>query len=247
MNPVCFHIGSRPVYWYGVMVALGFLAAIVHWSLLGRRENRPKGFGSDLAFWLMIGGILGARAAYVLANWSVFAADPASILRIDQGGLIFYGGFIGGAVALILLARVRREPLWSLADFTITALPLGHAFGRIGCFLNGCCYGKACDAALCLWSHDARRIPTQLFEVGANVAIYLILLRAYRHRTVDGRTTALYFMLYPAFRFFNEFLRGDARMRVAGLDGAQVVSLVLLAAGVALWMARRPRTLTPSA
>ncbi|MBN1267995.1 MAG: prolipoprotein diacylglyceryl transferase [Kiritimatiellae bacterium] len=245
MHPICFYLGSRPIYWYGVMTALGFLAAVVHWSLLARRERRDPGFGSDLAFWAMIGGILGARVAYVLAHLDVFLAEPLTILRIDQGGLIYYGGFIGGTLAIVLFARRRHLPLPYIADFTVTGLPLGHALGRIGCFLNGCCYGSPSGALPGVqfpegsepWLSypDTPLHPTQLYEFGWNLLVYAVLFRAYRRYPRNGRTFCLYLLLYPLGRFALEFLRGDQRLHWLGLTAAQVISLGLLAAGAALW------------
>ena len=235
IDPVCFTIGQRPIYWYGVMTALGFLAAVVHWNILGRRDNRPVGYGSDLGFWLMLTGILGARIAYVLANLGQYASAPLDVLRIDKGGLIYYGGFICASACLYLMARLRREPLWSLADFAITGIPLGHAMGRIGCFLNACCYGSPTDSSWCVYAAGANRHPVQLYETAANLAIYLVLLAYYPRKKKDGAVFALYLTLYPIWRFLIEFLRGDERAQWLGLNAAQVVSLLLLAAGLMLW------------
>ena len=105
MDPVCFYLRSRPIYWYGVLVAAGFMAAVANWNVLGKKNGRPAGFGSELGFWIMLSGILGARVAYVIANLSIYLADPIEIVRLDKGGLIFYGGFIGAAVCLVFLAR----------------------------------------------------------------------------------------------------------------------------------------------
>lgn len=235
MDPVCFHIGQRPIYWYGVLVAAAFLAAVAHWNWLGRKEKRPQGFGSEMGFWIMLCGIVGARIAYVAANWPIFRAEPLEIFRIDRGGLVFYGGFIGAAAALVVLARVRREPVLRLGDFAVTGLPLGHAIGRIGCFLNGCCYGSPTTLPWCVYAHDACRHPTQLIESLLNLVLYGLLLRFFGWRKKDGEALALYLMIYPPGRFLVEFLRGDERLRWLGLDAAQVISVALFLTGVVLW------------
>lgn len=236
MDPVCFHVGQRPIYWYGVLVACAFLAAVAHWNALARREKRPAGFGSELGFWMMLCGIVGARIAYVAANWDLFRAEPLEILRIDRGGLVYYGGFLGAATGLVILARLRREPVLRLADFAVTGLPLGHAFGRIGCFLNACCYGCPTTLPWGVYSHEACRHPTQLYEAAFNFALYGVLLRFFLRRKADGRTLALYLVAYPAGRFLIEFVRGDERLRWLGLDAAQAVSVALFLAGVGLWV-----------
>ncbi len=236
MNPVCFHIGSHPIYWYGVLMALAFLAGISHWQWLGRRTGRDVSLAGDLAFWLMIGGIIGARIAYVLSNFDYFRAAPQEIMRIDQGGLIYYGGFIGGAIMFFIVARWRQINPLDLADFTITALPLGHAFGRIGCFLNGCCGGALAShpsGLTCGLSH----YPVQLYEAFFNLSLYAFLTWFYLNRRKDrkGPVLALYLVIYPIIRFLLEFIRGDDRMRLGTLDVAQGISLILITAGLILW------------
>lgn len=241
MDPVCFHIGSRPVYWYGIMMALAFLAGIAHWQILGRRTGRRDvSFATDLAFWLMVGGIVGARAAYVVANIEDFGARPLDIIRVDQGGLIFYGGFIGASVAFLAFARLRRESVLGLADFAITAVPLGHALGRVGCFINGCCQGRLCAEAPWL-AAGLPRYPVQLYEAAFNLLVYAFLFRLYlrRHATRRGDILAAYLMVYPVGRFMLEFLRGDPRLRWGTWSVAQLLSLALMAAGLGLWLALR--------
>lgn len=245
MHPICFHVGPWAIYWYGVMVAMAFLLAVTHWNFLARRQGRVAGFGSELAIWLIVGGVIGARAAYVFANWSEYAAYPISIFFIRQGGLVFYGGWIGGAAALLLFARVRREPLWPLADFTISAIPLAHAVGRIGCFLNGCCYGKPTDAPWGVFLEGAVRHPTQLYEFAVNLLIYGLMWIALARKPRPGVLLALYLCTYPAARFAIEFFRGDPRIRHGDLSLAQWVSLALFLCGLALWIGALRRS--PSA
>ncbi len=243
MDPVAFTIGSRPIYWYGVLVATAFIATVAHWNILARKEGRPAGFGSDLGFWIMLSGILGARVAYVLANPALFFPDVLEIIRIDKGGLVFYGGFIGACIALAVFARRHKLGLWSMADFAITGVPLGHAIGRIGCFLNGCCYGSPTSLPWCVEAHDACRHPTQLYEAAFNLAVYGLLLWFYPRRRKDGTVFALYLIAYPLGRFLLEFLRGDERLHWLGFNMAQEISVVLVIAGAALWFGlKRNRT-----
>ena len=246
MHPIFIYIGNRPIYWYGVMMALSFLAGIVHWRLLGRKEGRDPAFGADLAFWIMISGILGARVAYVLANFSEYAAHPLSIIRIDQGGLVYYGGFLGAGVALLIFARVRREKLSSLMDFVITAIPLAHAIGRIGCFMNGCCYGRPGAEPWCFSIPSVDRLarhPVQLYEAAANLALYALLIVVYRRRKIDGHVLATYLLLYPPVRFALEYFRGDERIHPLslGLNMSQITSLGLFLIGCALWVWQRQK------
>lgn len=241
IDPIAFTILGRPVYWYGIFVALGFLAAVLHWNRLARRQNLPEGLGSDLGLLVIVTGVLGARLAYVIANLDHYRAHPGEIFRIDQGGLIFYGGFIAAALGVVVFARLRKVPLLVLGDFTVSALPLGHAFGRTGCFLNGCCYGAPTDLPWAVYTAGALRHPVQLYETGFNLALYAVLHLVLRRRR-PGLVIAVYLLAYGAWRFAVEFLRGDDRLRAAGLDAAQLISvgLIMIGAGLALGL-RRPR------
>lgn len=260
MNPVCFHIGSRPIYWYGVMMAAAFLAGIGHWTLLARREGRNAAFASDLAFWIMVAGIVGARAAHVASEWRYYRAVPWEIIRVDQGGMTFYGGLLLAAAVVAVFARIRRMPLLDLGDFVITALPLGHALGRIGCFLNACCYGRVTTGVMgiaypkdtAVWTDQARAglitplqphslpvHPVQLYEAAFNLLVYALLTAFYLRgrRGRNGLVLAAYLLLYPPGRFLFEYLRGDERLKLGYLDGAQALSLALMITGAILWIA----------
>ncbi|MCF7838573.1 MAG: prolipoprotein diacylglyceryl transferase [Candidatus Marinimicrobia bacterium] len=249
MHAIAFHLGSRPIYWYGICVALGFLAATGYWTWRTRRDGLGPDFAGDMAFWLMLAGVLGARLFYVLAEWPYFRAHPEAIVRIDQGGLVFYGGFLGAAVAAWVVARQRQVALLDLGDLILSGLPLGHAFGRIGCFLNGCCYGGPTHT--CIGVHYPTQSPpwldygtqglwpTQLIEAGWNLALFIGLALWYPRRRYRGVLSGAYLALYGLQRFGNEFLRGDERPDWHGLSQAQWLSLALILAGLALIVARR--------
>lgn len=239
MDKEAFSLFGLTIYWYGIFYAGGFLAAIFHWARLGRKAGKRVDLGADVALWLMLGVVSGARIAYIIANWPDFAGDIFQMLNIRDGGLIFYGGLAGGILSVSLYARLKKEPAWSLGDFVITGLPLGHALGRVGCFMNGCCYGSRTDSALGVVFDGVRHHPTQLYETFGNLIIYTFLLSFFLTRPRAGRVVALYLMLYPTLRFLLEFVRGDERMTVAGLHTAQWISVGLFLCGIALWIWRR--------
>lgn len=261
MYAICFKLGSLTIHWYGVFMALGFLAGLASWTLLGRREGKPFAFCSDLLFWIMVSGILGARLAYVIANIGDFADRPYAVFFLHEGGLIYYGGFIGAAVAIPIFARVRGLGALDLYDFVITSVPLAHALGRVGCFMNGCCFGRIHtgwpsvrfpSGTLPWWTHaesgaitsDAARSlpvhPVQLYESLFNVLLYALLVSVYRRRKRSGSITAFYLFAYPVGRFIFETVRGDARLNGGALSLAQWISLGLILTGlVVAWVARR--------
>lgn len=148
MNPIFIDLGLITIHWYGVFMALAFSAALLSWTLLGRRRAWRFQDCSDILFWVMIGGILGARFNYILSDFNTYKSDPLSIFKIHEGGLIFYGGLVCATLAVLILARLRKIPMLAMTDFVVTSVPLGHAFGRIGCFMNGCCFGRPADGLL---------------------------------------------------------------------------------------------------
>ena len=255
MHPVCFKIGALTVHWYGVFMALAFLTALVNWIVIGRREGRDAQFSSDMLFWVMVFGILGGRTAYVLSDLSTYMARPRSVLFLWEGGLIYYGGLAGGILAVLLFARSRRIACLDLLDFAMTALPLSHALGRIGCFLNGCCFGEVCEAGPSVrfpagslpWQRqlDLAQIretaleslavyPVQLYEAAVNIAIFALLHVVYRRRKRYGMVTAAYQMTYPFCRLLLERLRGTYRVMWGPISSAQGISIGLIVVGAVL-------------
>ncbi len=250
-------------------MALGFLAGLLNWVLLGRPIGRDFKFCSDLLFWIMVAGIVGARIAYVLSDLPYFLANPLRIVRIDEGGLVYFGGFLGAWLALYLFARSHRIPFFELADLVVTSLPLAHAFGRVGCFMNGCCHGTvtrcplgvAYPARSGVWRHQLMTgllqpeagqsmpvHPVQLYESAFNLLLFGLLLLVWRSRRRAGLVGVVYLLVYPVGRFSIEFLRGDHRIRWAGLSVAQWVSIGLFIVGLVLWrVLRRSGTRTQEA
>lgn len=234
------------IHWYGVMVALGFLAGA--WTA-GRRAPLTKIAGekvADLIPWLVLGAILGARALYVATYWhEQFADQPIwEILMVQHGGLVYYGGFIGAALACILFCRARKLPLWSVADVLAPSIALGSVFGRIGCLLNGCCYGRACDLPWAISFPADNPLhppttpvhPTQIYDALLNLVLYLTLAWLYRHKKFDGQVFAVYLLSYAVTRSVVEYFRGDYTElhRHGGLTPAHLVSIGIFLAGAAL-------------
>ena len=142
MCPILVRFGSVTITWFGVMMACAFLAGLISWIKIGHGRGRKLDFCSDIIIWVMVFGIVGARVAYVAANIDQYITKPWEVLYVFQGGLIYYGGLVGAGIGLIIFAYRRSEALLPLLDFVVTSLPLAHVLGRIGCFLNGCCFGK---------------------------------------------------------------------------------------------------------
>ena len=249
-------IAGLPIKTYGFCMALGFLAAWQVLSWLCRRTGRQSEPLSNLLMLMLFSGIIGARLEYVREFWSrEFASDPLSAFKVWQGGLVFYGGLILAIAVFLVWCRVRRERVAPVADLFVTVIPLAHAFGRVGCFFFGCCYGResACACAVAFPRHSpawnaqvgAGKIlqtaqsslpvlPTQLFEAAAVLCLFAVLLfvflRNWRRR--PGFTTGCYLAGYACIRFSIEFLRDDMRQRFGEVSIGQVVSIGLFALGI---------------
>lgn len=199
MHSELFSVGPLTVHAYGLCMALGFLLSWIAAVRLCKKTGRRSDQLSNLITWLMITAIVGARAAYVMEHWTAeFSSNLLGILRVDQGGLMFYGGLIAASGTLAVYARYTGQKLFEVTDLILAVVPLGHALGRIGCFCHGCCYGRITKSALgvCfpkfspawweevnavppLISQNAAQslpvIPTQLIEACANLFLFVVL------------------------------------------------------------------------
>lgn len=212
MKPILFSLGPFHVYAFGLMVAVG---ALLSFRLMLRRA-RQEGFPtsdqvSDLVAVTLFGGFLGARLLYVFENAAWYWKHPLKIFLLWEGGLVFYGGVAGSMLALYFYLRSKKMPYWKGLDFLLPYVALTHAFGRLGCFLNGCCYGRVCRLP---WAVQFPELPepvhpVQLYEAFFNFCLFLFLRFHYSRRRFEGEISALYFMGYALGRFLMEFWRGD--------------------------------------
>ena len=248
MHQVALEIGSLRIHWYGVLVAAGFLAGLWTASRRALKAGVPAETVLDLGPWLIVGGILGARAWYVIAFWrQEFASQPwTEVFMIHHGGQVFYGGLIGGVAAGLIFIWRRKLPLWRVADVLAPSIALGQAFGRLGCLMNGCCYGRACTLPWAIHfpkDHETGGVgihPTQIYEALFDASLYALLAVRFDRRKHDGQIFGLYLVLYSVGRSVIEMFRGDYAVRYLGwFTPAQVFSVVLLVAGgIILWRLR---------
>ena len=207
MHPILFSLGPFALHSYGLCMALGILCAYAALAKLAARRGVASGPLSDLVVALVLAGLAGARAFYVAEHWSAqYAGDPLSAVRIWEGGLMFYGSIVFGAAGLVLWCLWRRRNVREWLDLFAVVVPLGQAFGRVGCFLNGCCHGRAADTALSVryparsmpWLEQVESgalapfsdgslptrslpvLPTQLFEAAGCLALFAALWWLFR-------------------------------------------------------------------
>jgi phosphatidylglycerol:prolipoprotein diacylglycerol transferase len=195
----------------------------------------------------MFGGIAGARIVYVTTYWQQeFADQPFSeVFMVQHGGLVYYGGLIGSTFAGLVWLAWKKFPVWKITDILAPSIALGSVFGRIGCLMNGCCYGSRCDLPWAIHFPGkefagAAVHPVQIYDALLNLVLYLALAWWSRRKQFDGQIFAAYLMGYAVFRSIAEHFRGDypADHIHAGLTSAQVVSIVIFFSGAALCFLR---------
>ena len=234
MHPILFTIGPITIYSYVVMLATAVLVCTYFLSVDAKRYNISQEAAYDLVFWCMLWGIIGARIFYVFIEWSYFSDNLLEIPMLQKGGLAWQGGFLGGSLAWVWFARSRKLSLRPLMDLAAPYIALGQSIGRIGCFFNGCCYGKPVAWGIYFPTHNARQYPTQLFECAGLFIIFLILKKVQGKPHQAGYIFILYLWLAAIERFIIEFYRADHDLLWLNLSLAQFIALGVFITGLIL-------------
>jgi len=248
IDPVAFRIGNFEVYWYGILIAAALVLCIALALKQAKKYNFPDTLIYDTMLVTIPCAIIGARAYYVIFNWSIYKDNLKSIFDTRAGGLAVYGGIVLSLVGLLLMCKIRKIPFTSLADYCIVYLPLGQAIGRWGNFFNQEAFGTTTTAPWGMWSKSVQSYlsrfcpelvalspvhPTFLYESIADLIIFVILLQVRKKSTRSFETTSAYFVLYGAVRFFIEGLRTDSLyIADTGIRASQALSLLLLLFGL---------------
>jgi phosphatidylglycerol:prolipoprotein diacylglycerol transferase len=272
MIPILLKLGPITVYSYGMMMALGFVAADLLLTAECRRRGIAPDYGSSLVVWGAIGGLIGARLWDVWDNFPLYAAHPWSIV-FSGSGFVWYGGLTGGFVVVYLASRRYRIPFPTVTDMAAPAVLIGHAFGRIGCLLSGdgdwglptkMPWGMAYPNAIVGWNSQTvlklnardqlvsgfypgvRVQPTPIFEAVLYLAIATFLLWGMRRRHwIEGQAFYLFLILSGAARFLVEFWRINPRV-LWGLSEYQLFSILMIAIGTAAYIVSQRRAPKPA-
>lgn len=245
MHPVLFNIFSFPIHSYGMMLALSFLFGIWLSMTRAKKAGLDPNVIADVGFWLILSAIIGSRLYYVVLHFEEFSGDLLSTINpfhggfVGIGGLVMYGGFIGAVIASGIYFSVKKLPFLPYADATAPGIAIGVMLTRIGCFLNGCCFGSATthcgvsfpsSSAAGMYQHDIHATglyPSQLFESGGGLLMAVILLLAGRMKLFSGCQFYLFGLMYSILRFFVDFSRVyTANERLFGLSHNQIVCIV---------------------
>lgn len=272
MYPELFRIGDFAVTTFGLMMFLSFVTGA--W-ILGKqleRYGQPKELAWDFLAWVAVGGIIGAKVYYLALHPAELSANFLGAV-FSRGGLVWYGGLIGGIIAYYLQVRSRKLPVAVMFDATAPALAVAYGVGRMGCFLVGDDYGRYTESAVGIafprgappsTAGNLRAIgetnipaaipdsavvavhPTQLYEIGLAGIMFAILWRLGAKRGLrSGQLFSLFLGLYGIERFFIEFVRAKSDRFVLGLSTSQIMSIVLLIAAAILWHRQSKASRTP--
>ena len=250
MHPILFELNlgfaKIPLHTYGLMIAIGFLIAVYTVRQLARKSEINPDLVSDLGFWLLMYGFVGARALFIITRWDYFMQNPTDMFRVWEGGLVFFGGLLSAtAYALFFFKKHKLSP-WKMIDVLSPPVVVAHAFGRLGCLGAGCCYGRPTSEpwgiklVSDLVDPTLRNIPlhpTQLYESASLFILFAGMLYIFKNRRFYGQVGLTYFMIYPIIRSIIEIFRGDS---IRGfviddvLSTSQFISSLVFAG--ALWL-----------
>lgn len=230
MHRILLEISGFSIYSYGVMLSLALLLATLLLCRQALREGISYDHALEVVIALIVGGVVGARVLYIFLEWERYSGEWMSVFYLRGGGLSIFGGFLGGAFALLLWCLWRKIPFLKAADLVSPYLIFGYAFGRIGCFLNGCCFGKVSHNlfAVSLPAVDGlTRHPVQLYAAIGSLLIFLALINLRRIKAYNGFLLIKLSFLYGLMRFSTEFFR-EGETWLGPLTMAQVFSLVIM-------------------
>ena len=243
-------IGPFTIYGYGLMIAIGILAAYFTGEYRAKKRKLPYEHVFYLVVWCVVGGFLGAKILYWITEWKSIVEDPGFLRDTLTDGFVVFGGIIGGILTAYVYCKVEKLSFLKFFDTLMPSVALAQGLGRIGCLLAGCCYGKETDSIFSITFHESEfapnnvpLIPTEIYSSILDFAHFGLLLYIAGRKKRDGQVAACYLIFYSLGRFALEFLRGDLiRGNVGMLSTSQFISLFTGAAGVIILILRSRKT-----
>lgn len=258
MRPVLFNIGEFSVYSYGFLIAIGIVAGVLYMSIEGRKQAKLTFDQANTLFLLIfLAAVVGGKFFLFLESPSKYINDLSALFR--GSGFVFYGSFLFAIPVMLLFFRKHRLDTLVMLDVMAITTCLVHLFGRLGCFMAGCCYGTPTNSFFGVVFTDAKCAadpkgvplhPTQLYEVAYILIVMCFLLFLRNRKQFNGQLFLLYLILYAVGRFIIEFFRGDdARGYI--FDGmishSQLTAMVMLIMSVLLYIILRAKQATATA
>ena len=238
--------GPVTIHGYGLMIAIGILSAIL---VAGIRAKRSKHLSVDLIYAIalvaLIFGFIGAKLLYVIVELRAFIDNPMNVL--SGSGFVVYGGIVLGTLAVIVYCRIKKVNFLEYFDLLAPSISIAQGFGRLGCLLAGCCYGRETDSIFGIIFHDSpiapnniKLIPTQIMSSAGNFTIAIMLIIFAQKNKKHGRVGALYLILYSVGRFIVEFFRNDFRGTIWFMSTSQFISIFILLLGLFMFFKKKP-------
>lgn len=247
MHETLFQIGQFKANTYGLMLGIGTLFAFLVAMKRAKRMGLDPDFVFDVGFASMIAGLIGTRILFYIVELQNIIKNP-SIFWDFRRGYVVYGGIIGGVAMGLYYCKRKKKNFLDYFDLIMPSIILAQAFGRIGCFFAGCCYGRETTSPIGITFHNSsyapngvKLIPTQLISSAGNFLIFALLLLFAKHAKKRGQVGAMYFILYSIGRFIIEFYRNDYRGSIGFLSTSQLISIFILALGIVLFLVARPK------
>ena len=245
MKNELFSIGPFTIYGYGLMIAIGIIAAYLTGEYRAKKNQLDADRVFSIVIWSVVGGLLGAKVLYFITQIKEIMNNPRLLLDVTDG-FVVYGGIIGGILSAMLYCKVKKLPFLKYFDLLMPSVALAQGFGRIGCFLAGCCYGKETESAIGIIFHNSayapngvKLLPTQLISSGLDFLLFFVLLGISKKKKGDGQIAGLFLIFYSVGRFILEFFRGDLiRGSVGELSTSQFIAIFVCLAGILLIVAR---------
>lgn len=238
MHPVLLELGNFKIYSWGLMLAVAVIIAIIGISRSFDREGYNRDMVLDMVIIMVVFGILGGRIAYILFyEWTAFLSNPGLFFSPGFSGLIWYGAFVGGFIPFLIYIRKKNLDFWVIADMFVPYLALSYALVRIGCFLNGCCYGMPTGTeygVLFPGVDNLLRHPTQLYSSLLNFILFIYLLWLFPRRKFPGQVFLAYLMGYSVYRFIVEFFRFSL-INYGPFTMGQIYTMIMFAAALGLY------------
>jgi len=244
MHRILLQIGPVTLYSYGLLVATAFLVSTILILRDSRKFDIAREDVFDCLLAVLIGGIVGGRLLFVILNREYYLDHPLRIVMLQEGGMAFHGALVAAILVAAAVCAIKKVSFWKMSDLMTPYIALGHAIGRIGCLLNGCCYGKVIHSGLGLTfpGEAVMRVPTQFYSSLCLLFIFVALMEFRERRPFDGSVLALYLVLYGVFRFFMDFFRGDNPAVYHGLTLAQIISVFMVLLGFVLYALLRKKS-----
>jgi phosphatidylglycerol---prolipoprotein diacylglyceryl transferase len=251
MHPILIEIGPLSIKTYGFLIAVGFLIGIALASREAKRIGVNQQTVLDLAFYIILGAIIGSRIFYVITHLEYFRESPLDAFKVWEGGLTFYGGFIMALAIAVYMIKKYRLPAYQTLDLFAPSLAVGILFGRLGCFFAGCCYGMPCGLPWAVTFTNPQSLaelnvplhPVQLYAAAGSAVTLMVLLYLKNRKTFNGELALVWIMLYSCSRLFEELFRGGVRGDLVfnRYPASQVMALVLLIVAAALFPVLKKR------